>query len=161
MISKSIGLSSLVAGTEIRPLFDKWRSLRDNSSGTLIPAACLESAMPRRGRVIIARLIQPMPPVLPFPIPATVLRCCDPLEPVLEISRLVLRRGRAAGFVAPRLQISGEYAPSSRLAIHPAALAIPFPTYFKNRLLDPEDDGPPSPGNADFQQPLPSQSARQ
>jgi hypothetical protein len=59
-----------------------------------------------------------------------------PLERVLKISRVVLRRGGAAGFVAPRLQISGEYAPSSRLAIHSAALAIPFPIYFHNTLLD-------------------------
>jgi hypothetical protein len=57
------------------------------------------------------------------------------LEPALKIPRAVLRRGGAAGCVAPRLQISGEYAPSSRLAIHPAALAIPFPVYFQNRLL--------------------------
>jgi hypothetical protein len=46
-----------------------------------------------------------------------------------------LAAGRAAGFVSPRLQISLEYAPSSRLAIHPAALAIPFPIYFQNTLL--------------------------
>jgi hypothetical protein len=32
------------------------------------------------------------------------------------------------------LQISLEYAPSSRLAIRPAALAIPFPIYFQNTL---------------------------
>ena len=57
------------------------------------------------------------------------------LERVLKISRAVLRRGGAAGFVAPRLQISLEYAPSSRLAIRPAALAIPFPVYFQNTLL--------------------------
>jgi hypothetical protein len=45
-----------------------------------------------------------------------------------------LRRGGAAGFVARRLQISLEYAPSSRLAIRPAALAIPDPIYFQNTL---------------------------
>ncbi len=46
-----------------------------------------------------------------------------------------MRRGRPAGVVAPRSQISLEYAPSSRLAIRPAALAIPFPIYFQNTLL--------------------------
>jgi hypothetical protein len=35
--------------------------------------------------------------------------------------------GWAAGFVSPRLQISLEYAPSSRLT-------IPFPIYFQNTL---------------------------
>jgi hypothetical protein len=57
------------------------------------------------------------------------------LERVLKMARLVLRRGEVGGFVAPRLQISCEYAPSLRLAIHAAALAIPCPTYFQNRLL--------------------------
>jgi hypothetical protein len=60
-------------------------------------------------------------------------------ELFLKIPRAVLRRGGVAGCVAPRLQISGEYAPSSRLAIHSAALAIPFPVYFQNRLLRPGD----------------------
>jgi hypothetical protein len=46
-----------------------------------------------------------------------------------------LRRGRPAGFVAPRSQISLEYAPSSRLAIQPAALAIPLRAYFSHRLF--------------------------
>jgi tetratricopeptide (TPR) repeat protein len=55
-------------------------------------------------------------------------------ERVLNISRAVLRRGGAAGCVAPRLQISLEYAPSSRLAIRPTALAIPLPIYFQNAL---------------------------
>ncbi|SPE52254.1 hypothetical protein SBV1_1480044 [Verrucomicrobia bacterium] len=55
------------------------------------------------------------------------------LERALKISRAVLRAGRAAGFVAPRLQISTEYAPSSPLAIHPAPLAIPFRSIFKTR----------------------------
>ena len=52
------------------------------------------------------------------------------LERVLKLSQPGLRRGRAAGFVAPQLQISLGYAPSSRLAIGPAALAIPCLIYF-------------------------------
>ena len=43
--------------------------------------------------------------------------------------------GRAAGIVAPRLQISFKYAPSSLLAIRSAALAIPSrPIFEKNTL---------------------------
>ncbi len=81
------------------------RTVRDSSSGTLIMAACRESAMPRRGRATVARSIQPMPPALPFQIPAKALRCCGPLVP--------------------------------------------------------EDDGPSSTENADFQQPLSNQPVRQ
>ena len=55
-------------------------------------------------------------------------------ERVSKIARSVLRRGEVSGFVAPRFQISCEYAPSSRLAMHPAALAIPYPIYFQNTL---------------------------
>jgi hypothetical protein len=51
------------------------------------------------------------------------------------MARPVLRRGEVSGFVAPRLQISCEYAPSSRLARRRAALAIPCPIYFQNALL--------------------------
>src|ERR1700677_335936 len=67
-------------------------------------------------------------------------------ERVLKISRAVLRSqnkllgctarrcwGGAAGFVVPRLQISLEYAPSSRLAIRSAALAIPSRSILKTR----------------------------
>jgi hypothetical protein len=57
------------------------------------------------------------------------------LERVLKISRAVLRRGGAAGVVAPQSKIHEGYSPSSRLAIHPGALAIPFPIYFQNTLL--------------------------
>jgi hypothetical protein len=62
------------------------------------------------------------------------------LERVLKISRPVLRRGGAAGFVARRLQISREYAPSSRLAIRSAALALPFPIFFQNTLLNSREE---------------------
>ena len=51
------------------------------------------------------------------------------------MAQSVLRRGGLAGFVAPRLQISCEYAPSSRLAIQPDALGIRCPIYFQNTLL--------------------------
>jgi acetyl-CoA carboxylase carboxyltransferase component len=44
-------------------------------------------------------------------------------------------KGRPAGVVAPQLQIFLEYAPSSRLAIQPAALAIPSPAFFSDTLL--------------------------
>jgi len=58
---------------------------------------------------------------------------CGLSERVLKISQAVLRRGGASGVVAPQLQISNEYAPSSRLAIRPAALAIPCRPIFKTR----------------------------
>jgi hypothetical protein len=57
------------------------------------------------------------------------------LERVLKIARAVLRRGGAAGVVAPQSKIHEGYSPSSLLAIHPAALAIPFPVYFQNTLF--------------------------
>ena len=41
--------------------------------------------------------------------------------------------GGAADVVAPQLPISNEHAPSSRLAIRPAALAIPCRPIFKTR----------------------------
>jgi hypothetical protein len=44
----------------------------------------------------------------------------------------VTKRFRSLGFMAGGLQISLEYAPSSRLAIRPAPLAIPFPIYFQS-----------------------------
>jgi hypothetical protein len=44
------------------------------------------------------------------------------------------RQSYGGQVVAPRLQISLEYAPSSRLAIRPAALAIPYPINFQNTL---------------------------
>jgi len=57
------------------------RTARDSSSDTVITAACLESAMPRRGRATIARSIQPALPVLHVQIPAKGLRCCGPSVP--------------------------------------------------------------------------------
>jgi len=45
-----------------------------------------------------------------------------------------LRRGGAAGFVAPQSKIHEGYSPSSRLAIRLAASAIPSPIYFQNTL---------------------------
>jgi len=57
------------------------------------------------------------------------------LERVLKISRAVLRRGGAAGFVAPQSKIHEGYSPSSLLAIRPAAPAISSPSYFQNTLL--------------------------
>ena len=57
------------------------------------------------------------------------------LERVWKISRVVLRRGEAAGCVARRSKIHEGYSPFSRLAIGPAALAIPSPGYFPNTLL--------------------------
>ena len=66
------------------------------------------------------------------------------LQRVLKISRGVLRRGGAAGFVAPQSKIHEGYSPASEssflrrsvvrfahsLAIRPAALAIRAPIYF-------------------------------
>jgi hypothetical protein len=56
--------------------------------------------------------------------------CGSALERVLKISRGVLRRGGADGFVAPQPKIHEGYSPSSRLALRPAALAIRAPIYF-------------------------------
>lgn len=55
------------------------RTVRDRASETLTTAACLESAMPRRGRETVARSIQPTPPVPPFRLPAKAIHCVGPL----------------------------------------------------------------------------------
>jgi hypothetical protein len=68
------------------------------------------------------------------------------LERVLKIARAVLRRGGAAGFVAPQSKIHEGYSPSSRLAIRPAALTIPDPIYFQNTLLNQSQAGLPTVG---------------
>jgi len=57
------------------------RTVPDSASETLTTAACLKSAMPRRGRATVARSIQPMHPVLLFQLPAKALRCFGPLVP--------------------------------------------------------------------------------
>jgi hypothetical protein len=58
------------------------------------------------------------------------------LERVLKTAWAVLRRGGTAGVVAPQSKIHEGYSLSSRLAIRPAALAIPYPSYFQNTLLE-------------------------